>query len=156
MVLNIVGQLVDIYLRKELWHGSKLSEEEAVKYFGKMLTKGRILYCEEEGVVVGYVEVWRIGFEQVGRLMCGEYFSAYEEDVEEGKVAYVANTWIRKSHRRGKVYKDLRNRFYSENYDECEYFMGKAKRKKTGLVKVFTKDQVYKKMNKKDSINKGV
>jgi len=69
--------------------------EEAVKYHMKLLDDGNIIYYEENGVLLGYVETWNITYEQFGKLICHAPFSAYLEDVKTGNIAYVANVWVR-------------------------------------------------------------
>jgi len=131
----MIDQLINIYLEKENWHEYKLPREEAEKYFKRLIGKGRILWVTDNKRIVGYVESWRINYEQFGRIICKETFSAYTEDVETGNIAYVANTWIHPDYR-WEVYKILRNKFFNQNKD-CEYFVGDARRKRTGLIKVF-------------------
>jgi len=140
--MNIINQLIKVYYAEENWHKKILSPKETEKYHKELLRKGRIIYVEEKGELLGYTESWRINFEQLGRLVCHASFSAYLENVTDGNIAYVANTWIKKEHRKGKIYKILRNRFFSLNKD-CEYFVGKALRKKTQPIKVFTRSQIH-------------
>jgi hypothetical protein len=146
-VENIIEQLNKIYYNEEYWHTSKLSEEEATKYHSKLLDKGNILLCQELGVVLGYVEVWRINFEQFGRLICKEKFSAYLEDVSKGNIAYVANVWVDPKFRNSSVIKTLKLLFFKHNY-MCEYFVGEALRKSTQPIKVFKKDSLSSKLFK--------
>lgn len=141
--MNIVKKLTDIYLSsEEFWHEEKLSEEESKKYFTTLLGKGRIITICHYDTLIGYVESWRINFEQFGRLVCHASFSAFLEDVETGPICYVANVWVKKEHRRGDTIKLLKNLFFTANYT-AEYFVGEALRKKTQPVKVFTRQELY-------------
>ncbi len=135
---TIVEQLVNNYLSdNEWWHKNKLFREEATKYFDKLLKNGNILYYALQGKLVGYVEFWRLNFEQWGRIVCHVPFSAYHEDVEHGNICYVANVWIDKQYRHGRVMKILKYWFFKMNRD-CEFFVGEALRKKTQPIKVFS------------------
>lgn len=146
---HIVDQLIKIYYDEEYWHNKKLPHDEAVKYHMKMLRDGNIVYYEELGVVLGYYEVWRITFEQFGRLICKVPFSSYQENVKDGNIAYVANVWVDKKFRRGNVIRLLKFQFFNQNR-HCEYFVGEALRKKTQPVKVFTRADLI-----SDLFNKG-
>ena len=143
MVL-IVDQLIEIYLKYENWHTTKLDKEEARKYFNKLIETGNILYHEEEGEVLGYVEVWKLNYEQWGRVVCHAPLSAYLEDVSKGHIAYVANVYIKPEHRRSKVAKILKMRFFKATIN-CRYFVGHALTKKSQPIKVLTRNAMLKK-----------
>jgi hypothetical protein len=78
-----------------------------------------------------------------------ETFHATHENVETGKICYLANTWIEKSHRNSWVYKQLKLDFFRQNWD-CEYFVGEARRKKTAPLKVFKKSEIMSLMKMKN------
>lgn len=138
---NIIEQLTNIYYTQEWWQKNKLPFEEAVKYHARLFEKGRIIVYEEEGKVLGYVESWRINYEQFGRIICHNGFSAYLENVNDGNICYVANCWIHPEWRGGNVYKALRLKFFQQNHT-CDYFVGEALRKKTQPVKVFKRTDI--------------
>lgn len=140
----MIDDLIRIYLNEELWHKTKLSKEAARRYFETIIKKGRIISYTDKGSVVGYCESWRINYEQFGRIICCESFYPMEEDIENGNIAYLANTFIYPDYRQGKVYVTLRNRFMEQN-KECDYFVGEARRKKVGLIKVFKREEIFKK-----------
>ncbi len=133
---DIVDQLESFYYRYDTFQNHRLSSEQVRDTILCLLYKGRIIYFEEHGQIVGYVETWRITFEQFGRKLCHEPFHVGEEDIETGPILYVANVTILSSHRRTYVYKILRHRLVKQNLD-AEYFVGHALRKKTQPVKVF-------------------
>ncbi len=68
------------------------------------------------------------------------------ENVQNGQIAYVANTYIRPEYRNGRVYKMLRDRFFEFN-KECTHFCGIARRKKSAPVKVFKREQVLERIS---------
>ena len=100
------------------------------------LSKGRIITCEFDGKLLGYVESWRISFEQFGRLICKAGFPLDKEDIEHGNICYLANTAIDPAYRSSFVKKYLKDKFFEQNSD-AEYFVGEALRKKHQPVKVF-------------------
>ena len=143
--MNIIDQLIKIYRSKEPWHQTKLSEVEARKYFRRILDRGLVIHTtDSNGKIVGYCEFWRINFEQFGRILCkDETFSSYKENVTDGNIAYLANVWIHEDYRQNKkIDKDIRNMFMSLN-KYCDYFVGEARRKRTGLIKVFKRSQIH-------------
>lgn len=144
---DFATQLIDIYYQYEDWHRSKLPREEAYKYFDKLLKTGNIQVYEQEGRILGYVEVWRINYAQFGRIICHERFSAMDEDISSGNICYLANTWIHPDFRHTNVYKILKLMFFKSNFG-CDYFVGSALRKKTQPIKVFKKADLVSKLFK--------
>lgn len=140
--MSLVEQLNDIYFENENWHTAKLSRMEAWKYHERLLNDGNIITISDGDMLCGYIEFWRISYEQFGRIICGEPFSAMHENVLNGQIAYVANTFIKENFRNGEVYKLLRNRFFEFNKD-CTHFCGIARRKKSAPVKVFKRHEIF-------------
>jgi len=133
---TIAQQLVDIYYQYETWHTDKLTYEQVLVYHQTMLDKNAIITYQQEGIVLGYFEVWFLTFEQFGRLVAHAPFNQSDEDISKGNLAYVANTWIHPNFRQGAIYKVLRNRFF-KMCNHCEYYCGTALRKKTQPIKVY-------------------
>lgn len=148
---DILNQLLDVYYLEEPWQKNKMPVEEARKYHSNLLDSGNISYYEENEEVLGYVEYWKINYEQFGRIICGEPFSAYLEDVNSGNIAYVANTWIKEDERRGRVVRILKLMFY-KNCCSCDYYVGEARRKRTGLIKVFKREDLQSRLFKRGVI----
>jgi len=144
---TIPEQLVEIYLNKEWWvrEEDKLPYNTALRYYTKLYNQGNILVCEINEEVVGYVEFWKINFEQFGRIICHAKFCGDGEDIQNGNLAYVANVWIAPEHRNSWVTKKLKIDFY-KNTHNCEFFCGQATRKKTQPVKVFKKSELHSKL----------
>jgi len=151
---SIIDALVDIYLNQEYWHRKKLSKEKAYDYFNRLVYTGNIITHIQGGELVGYVEFWRITFGQFGRIICHSPFSAYQEDVQNGNIAYVANTWIKPEYRNTQVYKALKLAFFQATY-MCDYFVGEALRKKHRPVKVFKRSDFMGKYINKEGDNHG-
>lgn len=141
--MTILEQLVKVYQEEEDYHSVKLSEEESYKYFKKLMDKDRIHTVTSNGELMGYIESWRVSFEQFGRLICQHTFSAYKEDVETGNIAYLSDIWIRQDERHGITFQILQRSFRKLNKD-CEYWVGEARRKKCEPVKVFKRKGIFK------------
>jgi hypothetical protein len=143
--MDLLEELVRFYYAYDKFQTNYLQPEEALKYHGAILSKGRVCHVGgEEGELLGYCESWRLTYEQFGRILCGEPFFVESEDIEHGPLAYVANVTVHPSARRGRVIKELTSQFFEKNKD-AEYFVGEAKRKKTQPVKVFKMQEAYKK-----------
>lgn len=142
MGLTIVGQLNNIYFQEEWWQLHSETLAGITNYHQAMIDKGNIICYVEDGIVLGYCEFWRINFEQFGRLICHQPFIAPFENTTDGNLCYVANVWIHKDYRRGKVFKDLKERFFKLN-SHCDLFVGEALRKKTQPIKVLTKKEFF-------------
>jgi hypothetical protein len=140
--MNLIDQLVEFYLEKETTHEKKLSAMESYKYFDKLLNQGSIITVSDGDLLLGYVETWRLSFEQFGRIICGESFSAFHEDILTGQIAYVGDVYIRPEYRNSRVTKMMRNRFFEFNKN-CTHFVGEAKRKKSCPVKVFKVKDIH-------------
>lgn len=138
--MSLVEQLVEIYY-EEYWHKEYLSRPLAYEYHDKLLSSGNIITVSDGDNLCGYVEYWRLTYEQFGRIICGEPFSAMHEDVQTGQIAYVANTFIRKEFRRSSTWLLLKDRFIEIN-KECTHFCGHARRKKSEPVKVFKREEI--------------
>ena len=141
MSSNVILEGLWNFYQIEYWHKCKLPKEEADKYHQKLLDSGNIITVTDNDTLCGYVEYWRLTYESFGRIICGEPFSAMQEDVQTGWIAYVANTFILPDYRRGKVSRILRDRFIEVN-KSCRYFVGEARRHKAGLIKVFKKEDI--------------
>lgn len=138
---ELVEQLLDIYYKGEWWHKTFLPPEEARKYFTHLLDKGNIIIYEINGKILGYVEFWRINYEQFGRIICGEEFSAYLEEVtNNGPICYLSNIWINPDFRNGSVLKLLRGMFFFANQN-MDYFVGQSKTKKSEPIKVLRRPE---------------
>ena len=108
--------------------------------------QGRISVCYMNGEIAGYVESWRLDFEQFGRIICKASFKLDEEDLRDGPIAYVANTAIHPSYRNSAVTKWLKDAFFKLNQD-AEFFVGVANRKKHQPVKVFKNKNIREVIN---------
>ena len=123
--MDIVPQLVRIYLEEEKWHKNKLSEEEAKKYYKEIIKKKNLsCHTNKEGVVIGYIEWFAVSHEQFKRLVNNDSFHIGEEDISNGPICWVNDVWIKDSERFNGVYKKLRNSLFNAT-KHCEYYTGK-------------------------------
>jgi len=148
VLMDIITQLVEIYFKEEPWHNRRMAFKDAVDYHTRLLEQGNINVYSELGVVLGYMEVWHINFEQLGRIVCKENFSAYHENITDGNIAYLANIWVDKNFRRTSVFNVMKIMFFSRHCN-CDYFVGESMTKKSQLIKVFKREQLQSNLYKK-------
>ena len=120
----MVDQLVRIYLEEEKWHKTKLSEEEAEKYYKTLLQTGNIVcHTDKEGVVLGYIEFFCVTLEQFGRLSRQGKFHIGEEDIVNGNICWLSDLWIDKDCRLKDVYKIIKKKLFNAT-KQCIYYTG--------------------------------
>ena len=138
--MTILKQLIKIY--KELHKDTLLlSNEELVEYYGKMLENGRIEYVLENGELVGFMESWRLTYEQLGRVVCWKDFNAVEENVKDGDIAFISDVWVKKNERDGTTFELLLQGFKDSNKDAHSYI---SKRHKGKYIRVYNKVNGFK------------
>ncbi len=120
----------------EPWHKNKLSYEEAVEYHNRLLLQGNIIYSILDDKLEGYIEVWKIDYKQLGRLICASKFYVYDENITDGNVAYIANMWIKNEETRKILFKEF---FYK--FGECEFLAGE-RTNRNNAFKVYNMDKV--------------
>ena len=144
--MNIIDQLVKIYQDNELGNYGLLTDLETERYYSNMLATGRLQTIVDHNNLVGFIESWRVNFEQLGRIVCWTNFSALKEDVTKGEVAWISDIWVSKYRRGdGEITKQLIEMFKEANQD-ASYFLsqrvktdGKAK-----YIRVYDKANGYK------------
>lgn len=114
--MNIAQQLTEVYLTKEFWHKNKLSQEEADKYHERLLMQGNIITHITDGVLEGYLEFYRINYDQLGRIMCDIQLN-HTEDLLTGNIAFINRMWINPMLRNTEVFGLLGNIFLNRNKD---------------------------------------
>lgn len=119
-MLNIIKSLTFIYLNCETWHKNKLSEADANVYHERLINQGNILTYVEDGILIGYVEVWRINYDQLGRILCEVPFYVFDENITNGNIAYIHNMWIKPEHRMNLVKRKILKEFFNK-FASCEF-----------------------------------
>ena len=139
--MNTIKQLTKIYLEKEFWHNSKLSEEEANEYHERLILNGNILTYIVKGELIGYLEFYRITTEQFGRVCCNLQLS-HEEDLLNGNIALVNRMWIKEENRHSHVFDMLVAMFIARNKDAEHYVTLQHHKRHKSLQTFYRKDWV--------------
>jgi hypothetical protein len=130
-----IQQLFEIYQKEERWQKFKISYPNFYVYTKILIDRGNLFWVERDGWIVGYMELLKIGFEQLGRLVCDELFCVDIEDTVSGDIAWVHNFWIDSRYRNGSVIKEMKEPYYRMIAD-CKYITGK-KNKGHEAIKVY-------------------
>lgn len=140
--MTLLDELVRFYYDYDRFQGTKLTREKVTNTIGVLLDKARIVYYADFGRVFGYIESYRINYDQFGRIICGQKFDIGTQDIETGPICYLANVTVDPARRGGNTISVLLDRFFAQNRG-AEYFVGQANRKKMGLVKVFKASAIH-------------
>ena len=143
MKASVILQLIDIYYFKETWHKNKLPVKQAFIHFETaFFRENLIVSVDNKGNVLGYMEYWRINYEQLGRLLCKDDFLYDLEDTSSGNICYFANTWIDPRERKDEVFRQMKHLFFVNNKN-CEVIVGEPS-KRPNTVKIYKKPEVDK------------
>jgi hypothetical protein len=86
--VTVAEQLTEIY-EDEPWHNPRMDYQNALKYHTEQYDKGNIHVYEENGEILGYYERYIIG-----------------------DTCFLHNVYVKKEHRRGKVFRELYKHFF--------------------------------------------
>ena len=119
---SCVGQLVDIYLYHETWHKTKLTRKDAEKYYQKVWDEGCITTIKEDGLVIAYVEAYRLDKYGMAKVM-NHKLDVFSDVINEGEYCWIMDLYVARQHRCGKVMKQLKRKFFNR-YNDVKYMMG--------------------------------
>jgi hypothetical protein len=115
--------LTKCYFENQPWQERRYPEPTMIKYFNEMIRRGNIIAINTETELIGYLEFFRVNFEQFGRIVCQAPFFNLDENTTDGNICYITNMWISSDFRRGMVFKELEIRLFKAT-ETCEYFAG--------------------------------
>lgn len=137
----IIDQLTYIYINQENWHEHKLSKEDSDAYHERLLMQGNIITYIENNELLGYLEFYRINFEQFGRMVCDINIPVFEENILDGNIALVKNMWITSEKRHSEVFEFLSAMFLSRNRD-ADFFVAFRRTKHSEPLLVYSRDDL--------------
>ena len=148
--MEIVEQLVHIYKTEDYYQRGNLTDLEIRRYYSKMIAHGRIQLYMETCNVVGFIESWRLNYEQLGRVVCWHDFSALEEDVNNGDILYISDIYVAPHKRGNGIVKILMEMLENSNRDALYGVSKRVKSKKVQYYRVYDKKVAYK-LNKENT-----
>lgn len=116
MMPNIAEQLTFLYINDEKWYSHKLSEHDANLYHERLLMQGNIITHITDGMLDGYLEFYRINYEQLGRILCDIQLGD-DEDLLTGDIAFINRMWIKEEFRNTRIFNMLGAIFLERNKD---------------------------------------
>lgn len=119
------------YLKNEKWHKNYLPEQEANKYHERLIMQGNILTVVDNDELKAYMEVWKVDYELLGRLMCGVDVYAFDEDIVNGNIAYINNAWVTDVES-----KKILEQEFKDKFGQCE-FIARKRFKYSDTFKVY-------------------
>ena len=139
----MIEQLREFYHKYDEGQGGGLNDDELDKYHQNLIDKDRLVTYSIGDALIGYIESWRVSYEQLGRILLGEKFNLTKENINNGSIAYVANITILPDYRKREVLKIMKSEFFRRNY-MCDYFVGEAHHnKRVNAFKVYNKQDFY-------------
>jgi len=149
------AKLVEFYRRYNLVE-SGLNDKDLENYFYLLDGRGNLIVEHDTlGEVIGFMENWRINYEQLGRIIVHKLIDARVEDTEHGNICFVANLAIHPEHRGLALWKKLHARFLKENFS-CEYFSGHSQRKSHHKTfNIYKRNELFLKTTKEEVSNHG-
>jgi len=146
---SILEQLVEFYYKHDKFQTVYLNIPEAKALYTALFEQNRLCLCMNGEKLLGCGEHFRIGYEEWGRIICGEsiYKNLSTWQIKYGPIAYVGNVTIHPDHRNSFVMKELTRQFFVANKD-AKYFVGRAFRKRHQPIKVFDFHESYLKWTK--------
>src|ERR1035441_2572218 len=70
-----------------------LPHDEAIQYFERLFMNGNIITVVENEELKGFIEFWKISYEQFGRL-CANVTLDHSENLLSGPVCLITRMWI--------------------------------------------------------------
>jgi len=150
--MSLARQLSEFYHLYDPIHKVE-NFDQSEEIFSTLIGKNRIIhYQDSDENVIGFVESWRIDYQQFGWLLCHpEYPSNLNVwDLNKGNICYLANVIIHPDYRFSHVYQYLKTEFFRQNY-ACDFFVGQAYRKRHQPLKIFTRQEFYDRYAKEES-----
>lgn len=138
----IVNELVYIYEHALPKNPIMLSHTEALEYFERLLMQGNILTYVKGRELCGFIEYWRISYEQFGRLCCN-WTLAHDEDILNGNIALITRMWIKPSDRNSEAFDMLAAMFLTKNKD-CTHFAAFQYKKTHKPIQVYSREEILK------------
>lgn len=139
----IIDQITKIYLEKEYWHKSKLTELQANEYHERLMLNGNILTYIKDGKLLGYLEFWLIDYSQFGRLVCNQPILTDVENLLDGNIALINNMWISEEDRSGHAFNMLAAMFLAR-CKMADFYVAFRRVKRHQPIQVYTRNEIMK------------
>ena len=156
-MMRLAEELTEFVWEHDVVQDKSVPKEVVIRIFQILLNKNRIIYQRNpQGDLVGFIESWRINYQQLGWKLChsAQHPNLDMWDIETGNICYLANIVIAEDQRMGSLMRFLKTEFLRQNY-MCDYFIGEAVRKKHRPVKVYSRQDFYEKYSVEEEVTSG-
>jgi hypothetical protein len=106
------------------------------------MMNGNIITYVKDGELLGFIEFWRISYEQFGRVCCNLSLD-HGEDLLNGNICLITRMYIIPGLHFGETFINL-GRLLLEKNKNCVFFTAQQEQKKHKNLQVYTRDQVLK------------
>lgn len=138
--MTIVERLVEIYNEITVESPFKLKGQEALDYFERLLMNGNVITYIQDGELLGFIEFWRLSYDQWGRI-CSNLTLTHDEDLIEGPVCLITRMWIKQDLRNGEAFLYLGRIFLDKNKDTT-HFAAQQPLKRHKPLQIYSRDEV--------------
>ena len=140
--MTIAERLFEIYDEITIESPCKLRGQEGIDYFERQFMNGNVITYIQDGELLGFLEFWKISYEQWGRICC--YITlAHNEDLLSGNICLIANMWIKPDLRNWDTFLLLGRTFLEKNKD-ATHFAAQQFRKAHKPFQIYTREEVLK------------
>ena len=138
---SIIEQLNNIYYKYRKVT-IILPVDELTSYHERHLMNGNIITYIVNGELLGYIESWKISYEQLGRICCNLTL-AHEEDLISGNICLITFMYITPDMRNAEVFLNLGKTLIDRNKN-CTHFVAMQFPKKHKQIQVYSREEILK------------
>lgn len=140
--MNIIEKIIDLYENILPKNQIMLPHSEALEYFERLMMNGNIITYVKDGELLGFLEFWKVNFEQFGRICAGVTLD-HSEDLLNGNIGMITRMWITPTMRNGETFLHLGRAFLEKNQG-CSHYAAMQFHKNHKPLQVYSRDQIIK------------
>ena len=138
--MTIAERISEIYDEITPSYQLKIYGQERLDYFERLLMNGNIITCIVDGELQGFLEFWRLSYDQWGRV-CANLTLTHDEDILNGPVCLITRMWIKPDLRNGETFLHLGRTFLERNKDTV-HFAAMQEHKRHKPLQIYTREEV--------------
>lgn len=140
--MDIIKIIVNLYENVLPKNPIMLSYDEAIQYFERLLMNGNIITYIRDEELLGFIEFWRISYEQFGRICCNLTLT-HDEDILSGNICLITRMYIIPDLRNAEAFINLGKNLIDKN-KECTHFAAMQFNKKHKPLQVYSRSEIMK------------
>lgn len=119
-----------------------LEHDEAIQYFTRLMMNGNIITYVKDGKLLGFLEFWRVSYEQFGRICAGVTLD-HSEDLLSGNIGMITRMYIVPDMRNAETFINIGREFLRLNMNVTHYAAMQFHKNHKPL-QVYTREQILK------------